>query len=1739
MSKYRLSCRKRSADHLVSQPVVKKIRHTNSSGYHTRQQNTIRGSQYGYKYCSILPDLDELLSEPDDESHLEPRISPNVWPHIVKGSYKSWQHYLNTQFYLLREDFVAPLRNGIYNYKKDGTASDIKVKQRATFTEMVLNENGILLSVELKAPKNMNLSQSLINGKLLCFSVDNFESVIFATVVNQNDRSQANYAIQVKMESDEDELSMLGFNKNSINFGQEYTMIETSGHYETYYQFLKSLQCVDPKRMPFTDYLINFKYHKIRHPHYLTNSSIFEMGKVLRLKDIHHSYDIMKGSLWPSHKLTKLNKSQIEALQMALTHKVALIQGPPGTGKTLIGKTIVEALVINKAKWDPQSTSPILVVCYTNHALDQFLEKLIEMKKDFESNKKSCKNTSSTLCKIIRIGGGYKNKEVEECSIKHLNSKGTQEANQRNRKRPPSHTANHYFSLKRKLSKLSKEIKKQMELIIYNEQPSVKDLSDFIAPVHLDQLGTLACLDDCTEIWLTGYCHHHNESKGKRLNSSKSVLTASNNHQEKAADYVLCHSDQKNTKDFAVIKMPNCQFSQTKQAYTADQVESVIDINMLMPNECKKLYHYWIRRYHESIYSNICELIGQFNETHAKFIEVQKKKDVELLQEATIIGMTNTGAAKNRHLLEKLKPKIVIVEEAAEVMESHIIPCLTPDTEHLILIGDHKQLQPKPNEYKLARKYNMNVSLFERLILNDVPYAKLTVQHRMRPEIARLICPHIYSELENAKNVTEYENIRGIKTNIYFFNHKYKEGNSVNSHSYYNKKEADLVAGLCNYLLKQDYEPSKITILAAYASQVTQLTKLIQWPIVAEDQRFSQTKETLEDENEKFVKIKTVDNYQGEENDIIILSLVRSNDDDKGGFLEIENRVCVALSRAKKGLYCFGNFDLLRRSKKSNVWQNILDDLKDKNQVGSVLQLCCANHPESLTTITQPDDFRKVPPEGGCWLQCNTLLTCGHRCTLKCHIHDAQHEQYVCKEACMKKCEACGEPCKLKCYMPCQRCEKLIEKTIPVCNHAQLVPCYMDPEEFKCKAKCERVCLRGHPCTLMCSDVCKCIRAKTTILDCGHRVTSYCCENYILPDCSAPCNKMCTTNTQNAHRCTKRCSDACGKCETLVKVVLPWCNHKREVPCYMQHDLTLLANISCTAMAEAIFPTCGHTTEIQCGNSISDYNCHVPVTVKLSCGHNKDLECYKTQDVYILAAEKCLVQVRKFFQKCKHTIKLPCHNSQLTECPAKCDTMLLCGHMCSGTCHECHQGRLHKPCMFHVSKLLCGHETTTKCSSTMIEPYPSCSYRCERSCSHKKCSHKCQDPCKACHKPCDWQCPHYKCTRKCYENCNRQRCYKPCLRLNKCHHPCIGVCGERCPDVCKVCDEEQFLQLYVSLNRFGTKDDTSYIQLDCGHLFKRTELDPWVDAQSKQLQLISCPKCHLPIHLSQRRYANAIRRTYEAMTTICHMMDKGVDTNVKLEALMRYHTTIKTVTKLFGLSNLTTFEGLTYEELEQFDVASDRELKLFASACHNKTDTKFCQGIKIFIENKKENWLSTVDVIVNTLDSILCLLKFSQGNLAITNSLKVLARFMLANHRSLSLQMIQDVTREQNRLAIWLMTSQLKNKILDHPDLRSVEQVENVISPERLYNYKSLLPKHAKQHYCKLSKVAKKYGAQLLDRKFISTTPKLPLIYTGKWKQCNEGHYYSVPQFLPEASCDFLISQECPQCTEEDDILGH
>ena len=85
-------------------------------------------------------------------------------------------------------------------------------------------------------------------------------------------------------------------------------------------------------------------------------------------------------------------------------------------------------------------------------------------------------------------------------------------------------------------------------------------------------------------------------------------------------------------------------------------------------------------------------------------------------------------------------------------MEPDLLAALTPGLQHLILIGDHKQLRPSVNAYHLERDYNFHLSLMERLVNNNMPYATLSTQNRMRPEFAELLLD-IYPELTTNERI--------------------------------------------------------------------------------------------------------------------------------------------------------------------------------------------------------------------------------------------------------------------------------------------------------------------------------------------------------------------------------------------------------------------------------------------------------------------------------------------------------------------------------------------------------------------------------------------------------------------------------------------------------------------------------------------------------------------------------------------------------------------------------------------------------------------------------------------------------------------------------------------------------------------------------------------------------------------------------------------------------------------------
>ena len=130
--------------------------------------------------------------------------------------------------------------------------------------------------------------------------------------------------------------------------------------------------------------------------------------------------------------------------------------------------------------------------------------------------------------------------------------------------------------------------------------------------------------------------------------------------------------------------------------------------------------------------------------------------------------------------------------------------------------------------------------------------------------------------------------------------------------------------------------PERITILATYTAQLHQfLNKRRQ-----SAGHFQQL---------AGVRMTVVDNFQGEENDIIILSLVRNNKRNSVGFLRIENRVCVALSRARNGLFILGNIRMLASA--SPLWAQIEQVLVEYGEIGEEFPLRCDEHHHVLLKV--------------------------------------------------------------------------------------------------------------------------------------------------------------------------------------------------------------------------------------------------------------------------------------------------------------------------------------------------------------------------------------------------------------------------------------------------------------------------------------------------------------------------------------------------------------------------------------------------------------------------------------------------------------------------------------------------------------------------------------------------------------------------------------------------------------------
>ncbi|CAG2196952.1 unnamed protein product [Mytilus edulis] len=346
------------------------------------------------------------------------------------------------------------------------------------------------------------------------------------------------------------------------------------------------------------------------------------------------------------------------------------------------------------------------------------------------------------------------------------------------------------------------------------------------------------------------------------------------------------------------------------------------------------------------------------------------------------------------------------------------------------------------------------------MVKNDLSYHCLQQQHRMRPEISELV-RHIYDVLIDNENVYEYPPIKGVRKSLFFITHNQKEVFKDEGRSYSNEHEAEYLKELCLYLLKQGYKPSEITIIAAYTGQMFCL------------------KEKMPRSKFEGVNICVLDNYQGEENEIILLSLVRSNARGDIGFLNRENRICVALSRAKQGLFIIGNSSTL--TTRSKHWQTIIrklqieDDINNENDTfhkytsfGKAIPLYCQNHPKNKGILAE------LPTTSGKVQVIEKRSSCDHVIERQCF--DTSYEIRVkCSVIVTMNRTSCGHEYQKQChdqlYEMVHRCNDIVTEQWLSCDHSYRRHCYdsnyvqnntcqviIPDERVKCGHEYERKC---------------------------------------------------------------------------------------------------------------------------------------------------------------------------------------------------------------------------------------------------------------------------------------------------------------------------------------------------------------------------------------------------------------------------------------------------------------------------------------------------------------------------------------------------------------------------------------------------------------------------------------------------------------------------------------------------------
>ncbi|KAG2789761.1 hypothetical protein PC129_g8833 [Phytophthora cactorum] len=638
----------------------------------------------------------------------------------------------------------------------------------------------------------------------------------------------------------------------------------------------------------------------------------------------------------------------------------------------------------------------------------------------------------------------------------------------------------------------------------------------------------------------------------------------------------------------------------------------------------------------------------------------------------SVIGGTITGCVSRLEAIRTTNPFAILVEEASEVMEPLLVSCFSSSTRKLEMIGDHMQLQPSVmGRIDFERVNKINISMFERLISapqgNEVPSSVLSIQRRMR----KSICDLTRSFYDDITTIEDHEvcgtkviggakrkpgmvplldacegggrEVPGVSPHVFFWTHSGRQERASVGLSRVNQQEAKMTCKLVQYLVHCGVPAKSIAVLTPYKGQLMLMRKMLM-------DKYGLKMMTKERDPRPVPScfLSTVDRFQGDEADIVIISLVIDGK-SRTPFVKLQNRMIVLLSRARLGMYVVGNaeyfgetshwkktFELLEKDAESDNTDAVECTIYKGPRIGAALPICCPEHRESVALTKEERDLKL----GFCTVVCSVELSCSHECDLMCHWPQVNMH---------------NKNCSVEVESPCSRHPRVL-KCSAVTASAARAPISEALKKYQCDIRVDVSLPCGHNQNMKCYS--------HTEVEAGRSSWPVCNKEAIAPYVYSECKHILKCTCNEFDRYSKGHAPSC----TEKVEYTPSCQHTVTQSCHDRQDYTnQVRRYVCKEKVKVSLPRCGHETVVSCPTAET-----LKQWTRESCptmDFVQEGESYGPKDYF------CKQNV-KFQRRCGHYEMVRCERAfELAQSPSRCQEQVVvsnpeCGHECSMTCFE-------------------------------------------------------------------------------------------------------------------------------------------------------------------------------------------------------------------------------------------------------------------------------------------------------------------------------------------------------------------------------------------------------------------------------------------------------------------------------------